>query len=97
MEKALALIKKRNTAVLATCSGDVPTTSLMIYYFDEAKQRIIMLTMRGSLKEINIVENPRVSVLIDSREDSPGEFGSVAALTLSCKPELVEAEEEFEH
>ena len=57
--------------VLATIAGAKPYCSLMAYVVDESCQEIYMVTRRKTQKYQNLLENPSVSLLIDSREKAP--------------------------
>lgn len=54
-------------AVLATAYDNIPYTSLVAYAFDDQKKVFIFLTPRKTTKFINILRNPDVSLLIDTR------------------------------
>ena len=61
------LIKAGRTCVLATVSGKEPHCSLMSYATDEDCREIYMATRRDTKKYRNLIANPSVSLLIDSR------------------------------
>lgn len=83
IERMRALLKEKDLCVLATSHGDRPHCSLMAYVTDEAGERVFMLTDRKSRKYSNIMENPRVSLLVDTRcEHGQGGFGKITALTV---------------
>jgi general stress protein 26 len=83
-EKIKELVRKKDMCVLATVSGDLPHCSLMAYVTDEECREIYMVTLRESTKFKNLTLNPRVSLLIDTREEhpAPGRSGA-SALTIS--------------
>lgn len=62
------LIHSRKHCVLATASGDFPYCSLMVYAASRDAARIYLATYRHTRKYRNLQKNPRVSLLIDSRE-----------------------------
>jgi general stress protein 26 len=66
------LAKEKDMCVLATTSGGAPHCSLMAYVTDEDCSEIYMATQRNTQKYKNVLENPRVSLLIDTREDHKG-------------------------
>ncbi len=53
-----------------------------------------MLTMKGSKKHINILDNPHVSLLVDTRCKSAAEAEGIDALTLYGDAGIVEDEAE---
>jgi nitroimidazol reductase NimA-like FMN-containing flavoprotein (pyridoxamine 5'-phosphate oxidase superfamily) len=78
------LAKEKDICVLATVSGEKPHCSLMAYTTDEDCSEIYMATHRGTRKFKNLMENPSVSLLIDTREEHKGSLRSEAkAMTVS--------------
>jgi nitroimidazol reductase NimA-like FMN-containing flavoprotein (pyridoxamine 5'-phosphate oxidase superfamily) len=66
-----ALAREQNICVLATVGGRKPHCSLMAYVTDENCTDIYMVTHKNTTKYKNLMENPSVSLLIDTREISP--------------------------
>lgn len=66
-----ALAREKNICVLATVAGRKPHCSLMAYVTDENCTEMYMVTHKNTNKYKNLMENPSVSLLIDSREISP--------------------------
>ncbi|MEW6079930.1 MAG: pyridoxamine 5'-phosphate oxidase family protein [Thermodesulfobacteriota bacterium] len=64
------MIQVGRHCVLATAADGAPYCSLMSYASDETCRRIYMVTLRNTRKFFNIINNPRVSLLIDSRGTS---------------------------
>lgn len=67
-----ALVKEKDTCVLATVGQGCPHCSLMSYVADDDCSEIYMVTQKDSRKYRNLMENPLVSLLIDTREDHTG-------------------------
>jgi nitroimidazol reductase NimA-like FMN-containing flavoprotein (pyridoxamine 5'-phosphate oxidase superfamily) len=67
-----ALVKEKDMCVLATASNNRPHCSLMAYVADDACTEIYMVTLKDTKKYRNLQENPRVSLLIDTREEDRG-------------------------
>jgi nitroimidazol reductase NimA-like FMN-containing flavoprotein (pyridoxamine 5'-phosphate oxidase superfamily) len=85
------LAKENDICVLATVSGEKPHCSLMAYTTDDDCNEIYMATHRGTKKFKNIMENPSVSLLIDTREEHKGSHRPEAkALTVSGAFESLE-------
>jgi nitroimidazol reductase NimA-like FMN-containing flavoprotein (pyridoxamine 5'-phosphate oxidase superfamily) len=80
LEQMKALAREKNMCVLATDAGGKPYCSLMAYVTDESCEEIYMVTHRATQKYKNLMENPLVSLLIDSREKTPR--NRVQALTV---------------
>ena len=96
-QKIGTLIKKQDTCVLATASKNRPHCSLMAYVASDSCDEIYLMTLKKGRKYQNICENPAVSVLIDTRQDSLGfDPGKTMALTLSGTFERVVKESERE-
>lgn len=86
-----ALVQKNKTCVLATVSGNKPHCSLMAYITDKNCEEIYMMTLRNTRKYKNLIENPKVSILIDTREESPST--NVKALTVEGLYAAIESKE----
>jgi nitroimidazol reductase NimA-like FMN-containing flavoprotein (pyridoxamine 5'-phosphate oxidase superfamily) len=80
LDQMKSLVQEKNMCVLATESGGKPHCSLMAYVTDEACENIYMVTHRDSQKYRNLMKNPAVSLLVDSREKAPR--SRVQALTV---------------
>lgn len=89
MKIASKLLKENNLCVLATCSDQLPNSSLMQYVYDEINMSIFMLTLSGSVKYNNITANSQVSLLIDTRSDVKAVGLPVMALTVYGKAKIV--------
>lgn len=89
MDRMKSLLKQGDMCVLATCSENRPHCSLMGYVTDEAAETVYMVTLKDSQKYRNVLDNPQVSLLVDTRQDIPvmGRKG-VKALTVhgACRP-----------
>jgi len=82
LEKMKALVKEKDICVLSTVSKDAtPHCSLMAYVVDEKCREIYMATHSTTKKYKNLLHNPSVSLLIDSREITPRQ--QAQALTVS--------------
>ena len=71
LEKMKALVREKNSCVLATINGGKPYCSLMAYIPNRACTEIYMVTHRQTQKYRNLMTNPAVSLLIDARDTSP--------------------------
>ena len=84
-----ALIQNGRHCVLATAADNSPYCSLMAYATDNTCTRFFMVTHRNTRKHKNILGNPRVSLLIDSRDTSTPQ-----ALTIEGRGEEIVTEPE---
>ncbi len=78
--KMEAFLKANDMCVLATSSRDRPHCSLMAYTTNTSCTEVYMATSANSTKYANLLRNPRVSLLVDSRTKS--HQGQVQALTV---------------
>jgi len=82
LEKMKALVRGKDICVLSTVSQDAtPHCSLMAYVADEECSEFYMATHNSTMKYKNLLNNPAVSLLIDSREAMPRQ--QAQALTVS--------------
>ena len=72
LERMKTLVKEKDICVLATVSAEKPHCSLMSYVADNECSEIYMVTPRQSRKYENLMKNPHVSLLIDTREEHLG-------------------------
>jgi nitroimidazol reductase NimA-like FMN-containing flavoprotein (pyridoxamine 5'-phosphate oxidase superfamily) len=94
LEKMKALLRENSLCVLATCSENMPHCSLMTYITDEQAEAIHTVTLNTSRKYRNIRQNPRVSLLVDTRLKDGSEAGDIKALTISGVSSFVSDETE---
>jgi len=96
LERMKELVKRKDLCVMATESGGIPHCSLMSYAAADDGREIYMMTLTGTRKYRNLLANPSVSLLVDTREDNrtPGRPRPVA-LTITgrfCAPDSPERE-----
>ncbi|MBN1664568.1 MAG: pyridoxamine 5'-phosphate oxidase family protein [Deltaproteobacteria bacterium] len=83
IDKIKDIIEKKDSCILATVSGKDPHCSLMSYVANEDCREIYMISLRGSKKYRNMMNNDSVSLLIDTREDNVGrKRENIKALTV---------------
>jgi len=84
LEKMKDIIKGNDLCVLATVSEGMPHCSLMSYISDEEGQEIYLISHKQTKKYANLMENPTVSLLIDTREEEKSQRRiNIKALTVS--------------
>ncbi|MBS3758979.1 MAG: pyridoxamine 5'-phosphate oxidase family protein [Desulfobacterales bacterium] len=83
------LIRKRRHCVLATALNNEPYCSLMAYTTNADCTHIFMVTYRSTRKFKNLTDNPRVSLLIDSRNSA-----EARALTVQGEVKEIRADAE---
>lgn len=72
LETMKNLVRDKDICVLATASGGTPYCSLMAYVTDDECREIYMATYRNSQKYKNLLANPSVSLLVDTRDEHSG-------------------------
>jgi nitroimidazol reductase NimA-like FMN-containing flavoprotein (pyridoxamine 5'-phosphate oxidase superfamily) len=82
LEKMRALLRENSMCVLATCLDNRTHCSLMTYVTDQEGTTLHTVTLKTSRKYRNMVQNPHVSLLVDSRVDDRSERGRIKALTV---------------
>ena len=84
IKKMKDIVKANDLCVLATVSEGKPHCSLMSYISDEEGHEIYLISYKQTKKYVNLMENPMVSLLIDTREEEKGEKRvDIKALTVS--------------
>ena len=81
-EKLTQLFDSQLIAVLGTSSDDDPYTCLVGFKFTSDLKNVIFATMRNRLKYRQISSNPRVSLIIDDRKNSPSDFSHATSVTI---------------
>lgn len=84
LEKMKDIVKANDLCVLATVSEGKPHCSLMSYISDEEGKEVYLISHKQTKKYENLMGNPTVSLLIDTREEEKGEKRIyIKALTVS--------------
>ena len=69
LERMKELLKRKDLCVMATESEGVPHCSLMSYVVSGDGREVWMLTRAETKKYRNLLANPNVSLLVDTRDD----------------------------
>jgi nitroimidazol reductase NimA-like FMN-containing flavoprotein (pyridoxamine 5'-phosphate oxidase superfamily) len=75
------MISENKICVMATVANGAPHCSLMSYATDKDCREIYMATLKNTKKYRNLIANPTVSLLIDTRDADPK--GKIRALTVT--------------
>lgn len=95
IERMIHLLRSKDLCVLATVSDGTPHCSLMAYVLDETGRSLYMATRKDTTKFENLRKNPRVSLLVDTRDEGTGGDGNpTRALTVDGRFEPVDREDE---
>lgn len=95
-EKALRatlrdFLATQKLAVLSTQRNGQPYSSLMAFAFTEDLRHLIVATRNATRKHQNIMEDSRVSLMVDNRSNSEQDFHSATAATILGTAQLVES------
>ena len=90
IKKMKDIVKGNDLCVLATVSEGKPHCSLMSYISDEEGQEVYLISHKRTKKYSNLMENPTVSLLIDTREEEKGQRRiDIKALTINGEFQMI--------
>ena len=76
------LLINQRLAVLSSNMNDQPYPSLVAFAHTEDLQTLFFATLRSSKKYENIKKNPKISMLIDNRRNSPSDIADATAVSV---------------
>lgn len=76
------LLDSQITGVLATEKDHQPYANLIAFSYSENLKKIVFATRSDTAKYRNLVDNPQVSMLIDTRKNNREDFTGSAAVTV---------------
>lgn len=82
LQRLIVLNRRERHSVLATDSGGQPYTSLVAYALTPDARGLLFATPKKTTKYRNILRNRRVSLMIDTRSNSPRGYLESEALTV---------------
>ena len=88
-ESISALFSSQKLAVLATNMKGVPYTSLVAFVASTDLKEIFFATLKGTTKFENLLNNPNVSILIDTRKNNPSDFQDAVAISAEGIAEVI--------
>jgi nitroimidazol reductase NimA-like FMN-containing flavoprotein (pyridoxamine 5'-phosphate oxidase superfamily) len=92
-EKIANLLGSQQLAVLSTQRDGQPYSSLMAFAFTLELANIVVATGKSTRKYQNIIQESRVSLLIDNRSNSENDFHAAMAVTVIGKVQPLEPSE----
>ncbi len=95
--KISSLLDSQQLAVLSTQRDGQPYSSLMAFAFTADLAHIVVATSKSTRKHQNLIQESRVSLLIDSRSNSENDFHAAMAVTVIGKAQLVAESERPEY
>ncbi len=81
------LLESQKLAVLATNGQGQPYGSLVSFAATKDLKQILFATMRSTRKYANLKEEPRVAMVMDSRENTERDLREAIAVTVTGKAE----------
>ena len=88
------LFNAQKLAVLATNMKGMPYTSLVAFVATEDLKEIIFATFRDTKKHNNILNEPRVSILIDNRKNQASDFQDAIAVSARGHGRIITSQRE---
>ena len=76
------LLADQRLAVLSSNMDDQPYTNLIAFAHTDDLKNILFATLRNSNKFENIKNNPKISMLIDNRGNSPEDISDAIAVSV---------------
>jgi uncharacterized protein YhbP (UPF0306 family) len=89
-EKIQGLLASQQLAVLSTQRDGQPYSSLMAFAFTPDLTSIVVATGKSTRKHQNLLQESRVSLLVDNRTNSESDFHNAEALTIIGKAQSIE-------
>lgn len=89
-EKIARLLGSQQLAVLSTQRDGQPYSSLMAFAFTPELANIIVATGKSTRKHQNLMQESRVSLLVDNRSNSENDFHAAMAVTIIGKAQFIE-------
>ncbi len=94
LEQIKELFKTQRFAVVATSNNGHPYTNIVSFLFSEDLKSILFITNRNTRKYKNITSEPRTSVLVDNRKNSPRDLTDAYSVTILGKSKEVQLDKE---
>ena len=82
LEEIKDLFKSQRFAVVATSNGGHPYTNIVSFSYTDDLKSILFVTKRNTRKYMNINIEPRTSVLVDNRKNSPRDINEACSVTI---------------
>jgi nitroimidazol reductase NimA-like FMN-containing flavoprotein (pyridoxamine 5'-phosphate oxidase superfamily) len=97
LDRIRDLFRTQGLAVLATQERGQPYCNLMAFAVTPDLKHLIFATTRATRKFANLLADPRVSLLVDSRANTPEDFSLAAAVTALGKAWELQGRERQEY
>lgn len=91
------VLESQRIAVLGTSKDDEPYSSLVGFVVTDNMEELVFATMRQRLKYKNLVANPRVTLMIDDRNEQDNDFNETTSITIIGSAEDVKGTERSDY
>jgi putative heme iron utilization protein len=91
VQEIVTLCEEQHLAVLCTQYNGQPFGNLVVFAMSDDLRYLCFATSRATRKYRNLAADPRLALLIDSRQHYPQDLQAASALTITGR--MVEAEE----
>jgi len=91
------VLDSQSIAVLGTSKDDEPYSSLVGFVVTEDLRKLVFSTMRQRLKYRNMAANPRVTLMIDDRNEQDSDFNETTSITILGSAEDVKGMDRDEY
>jgi general stress protein 26 len=91
-KKVNDLFSDQRLAVLSSNMNDQPYPSLVAFAHTDDLKNLFFATLRDSNKYKNIINNPKISMLIDNRGNSTSDFSDAIAVSVFGIASEIDAE-----
>jgi general stress protein 26 len=81
-ERLNELFSDQRLAVLSSNLNDQPYPSLIAFAHTDDLKYLYFATLRNSIKYSNIKDNPKISMLVDNRGNSPSDISEAIAVSV---------------
>lgn len=95
--KIMTLLGSQQLAVLSTQRDGQPYSSLMAFAYTPDLANIVVATGKSTRKHQNLMQESRVSLLIDNRSNSEDDFHAAMAVTVVGQARLLAESERSEY
>ncbi len=93
-EEIRILLGSQQLAVLSTQREGQPYSSLMAFAFTSDLENIVVATGKSTRKYQNLLQESRVSLLVDNRSNSENDFHAAMAVTVLGIAQVIEEAEQ---
>jgi general stress protein 26 len=87
-------LQTQKYAVIATNNKKIPYTNIVAFASSEGLGNILFATKRDSIKYLNLLNNPCVSILIDNRKNLASDIKNARAVSAEAQAKAIKDNKE---